>query len=362
MMVTCKKCGKELYMPFVCSYCGESYCSEHRLPETHDCSDLIRGPEYIRPAVPQAEPVQYYEPPSTRAPEVPYRGSDLPEIDENDIPPDADDYEEFYDPETGETIIRYYVYDRSGWRKFFLPVPKLTKPDKPIWGVTSKWEILELGLSTVLMALIAWTLFYTPLQSLSGGNLLIDIMLVVIPVAFATLGFLGHELAHKFASIKLGHWSEFRFLPFFLTLTLISFILSIVGFFAPEYAIPFKFMLPGAVMVPPRAGESKHIMGKIAIAGPVFNAIVGAILLPIIIILPPPIPFNMFSFLVVGLTTGALMNMMLGLFNCIPIAILDGKKIWKWGKKYWFGIVGVLITEFVLLLVFASWLYIPTAM
>ncbi|NHI92490.1 MAG: hypothetical protein EAX96_08295 [Candidatus Lokiarchaeota archaeon] len=360
-MASCKKCGKELYMPFVCSYCGESYCSEHRLPETHNCSDLIRGSEHARPTPPAVvEPVQYYEPPPRSTQEVPFRDSGLPEIDENDIPPDADDYEEFYDPETGETIVRYYVYDRSGFRKFFLPVPKLTKPNKPIFGITSKWEVLELGLSTVLMALIAWTLFYTPLQAMAGGNWVIDIMLIVIPVAFATLGFLGHELAHKFASIKLGHWSEFRFLPFFLTLTIISFILSIVGFFAPQYAIPFKFMLPGAVMVPPRAGESKHLMGKIAIAGPVFNCVVSSILLPIIIILPPALPLNNFSFLVVGLTTGALMNIMLGLFNCIPIAILDGKKIWKWGKGYWFLIVSLLITEFVLLLTFASWLYMPT--
>ena len=62
-------------------------------------------------------------------------------ISEDDIPPDADDCEEVYDPETGDTIIRYYVFDRSGWRKIFLPVPKLTKPDKPIWGATSKIEI-----------------------------------------------------------------------------------------------------------------------------------------------------------------------------------------------------------------------------
>ena len=48
-MATCKKCGKELYMPFVCSYCGESFCSAHRLPETHDCKDLVRGPEHARP-------------------------------------------------------------------------------------------------------------------------------------------------------------------------------------------------------------------------------------------------------------------------------------------------------------------------
>jgi len=30
-------------MGFECSYCGESFCSEHRLPENHDCEGLEKG-------------------------------------------------------------------------------------------------------------------------------------------------------------------------------------------------------------------------------------------------------------------------------------------------------------------------------
>ena len=37
-MVQCDKCGREEYMPFRCKYCGGYFCSEHRLPEMHDCS------------------------------------------------------------------------------------------------------------------------------------------------------------------------------------------------------------------------------------------------------------------------------------------------------------------------------------
>ena len=36
-MVQCDHCGKEEYMPFRCKYCGGYFCSEHRLPEMHDC-------------------------------------------------------------------------------------------------------------------------------------------------------------------------------------------------------------------------------------------------------------------------------------------------------------------------------------
>jgi membrane associated rhomboid family serine protease len=39
-MATCDVCGRQEDMPYSCHYCGGSYCAEHRLPETHDCSGL----------------------------------------------------------------------------------------------------------------------------------------------------------------------------------------------------------------------------------------------------------------------------------------------------------------------------------
>jgi Zn-dependent protease len=42
-MVSCDKCNRDVYMPFNCRYCGGYYCSEHRLPEFHACSGLVRG-------------------------------------------------------------------------------------------------------------------------------------------------------------------------------------------------------------------------------------------------------------------------------------------------------------------------------
>ena len=41
-MAECSECGKET-MSFTCHYCGEKYCSEHRLPENHDCEGLESG-------------------------------------------------------------------------------------------------------------------------------------------------------------------------------------------------------------------------------------------------------------------------------------------------------------------------------
>jgi Zn-dependent protease len=44
-MVKCDYCGEEEYMPFRCKYCGGYFCSEHRLPELHNCTG---GYQYSR--------------------------------------------------------------------------------------------------------------------------------------------------------------------------------------------------------------------------------------------------------------------------------------------------------------------------
>jgi Zn-dependent protease len=36
----CQKCQEETILPFQCPYCGKQFCSNHRLPENHECSNL----------------------------------------------------------------------------------------------------------------------------------------------------------------------------------------------------------------------------------------------------------------------------------------------------------------------------------
>lgn len=47
-MVDCRTCGRELdHLAYTCNYCGCHHCSQHRLPEKHDCLalHLARPPE-----------------------------------------------------------------------------------------------------------------------------------------------------------------------------------------------------------------------------------------------------------------------------------------------------------------------------
>lgn len=42
-MKECEKCGDKVSMPYNCNRCGKDFCSDHRLPEKHNCSMLDRG-------------------------------------------------------------------------------------------------------------------------------------------------------------------------------------------------------------------------------------------------------------------------------------------------------------------------------
>ena len=39
-MAKCDVCGEHVNMPYNCGHCGGTYCSEHRLPESHSCPSL----------------------------------------------------------------------------------------------------------------------------------------------------------------------------------------------------------------------------------------------------------------------------------------------------------------------------------
>jgi len=38
----CQTCSAEVEMPFICSFCGGAFCPQHRLPESHNCSEYWR--------------------------------------------------------------------------------------------------------------------------------------------------------------------------------------------------------------------------------------------------------------------------------------------------------------------------------
>lgn len=147
-----------------------------------------------------------------------------------------------------------------------------------------------------------------------GSSFTIGIAGLILATVFFSMGFILHELAHKYVAQAYGLWAEFRLNMTGVLLT----VLSIVS--------PFKFIAPGAVMISGIADREK--MGRTAFAGPVVNLAITTALLAVLPSLGSGWTFQ-------AVLAGASINSFLAVFNLIPFAIFDGRKVYVWNRKFW---------------------------
>jgi len=173
----------------------------------------------------------------------------------------------------------------------------------------SSTELKHLTVSAVLIIGVGFSIMFS-----SPGTALFKLSPVIL--AAASLMFVGlfllHEIAHKLVAQHYGLWAEFRLILFGALLTL----LSVIPF------SPFKIIAPGAVMI--AGSASQEIMGKTAVAGPLTNIILSLISLPFVYFAPNSIAYWSVAF-----------NAWIALVNILPVAMLDGLKVFKWNKIIW---------------------------
>jgi Zn-dependent protease len=167
------------------------------------------------------------------------------------------------------------------------------------------------------------------------------ISIFIISLITVGLGFVLHELAHKFVAMHYGFWAEFRKDNLMLLVAVI--MAAVVG---------VVFAAPGATVI---YGTyiSREQNGRISAAGPLTNLILC-------------IPFAMFRFLpmvpqpdifgtpllpLIGIF-GLKVNSMIAVFNMLPISVLDGRKVLSWNPAVFGGLfaisLGVLYVSFLL--------------
>jgi len=157
----------------------------------------------------------------------------------------------------------------------------------------------------------AWFIISLAFAIAFTGFSLDPAFLIVIAISGFTvgIGFIFHELGHKFLAQKYGCWAEFRANNFMLGLAL---VFSFFGFI---------FAAPGAVYI--RGYLTKRKNAYISLIGPVINLAVGlvfgaaALFFPITQVVCIP---------------GMTINFWLGLFNLLPFPAFDGFKVFIWNK------------------------------
>jgi len=147
-----------------------------------------------------------------------------------------------------------------------------------------------------------------------------------VPIAFLAviIGFLFHELAHRYVARKFDAVAYFKMWPQGL----------LFGLFLLLFGV--KAAAPGAVVVQPYRYSrwkyrSTHLTinewGWIAAAGPITNILFAIIFATIALYTT--------GIISVGAKFIFLVNAILGAFNLIPFGPLDGAKIMKWKTWFW---------------------------
>ena len=190
-------------------------------------------------------------------------------------------------------------------------------------------EVRDIIISMLFIAVIFAYIF-------SQSN--INAFILLIPATFISvgLGFVLHELAHKFVAIRYGFYAEFRVWFQGLIFGVITAII-----------IKLAFFVPGAVYIHGN-NISNEENGKISIAGPLVNIILALIFLG----LSPYINYNatdVSGFIISNIIYfGFFINSYLAALNLLPISILDGAKVFRWNPLIWvitFGFSVILVLK-----------------
>jgi len=180
----------------------------------------------------------------------------------------------------------------------------------------------------LLIAWLAIAVAFTLLFIRGGATPLNFVIFLGISLLTVGVGFVLHEMAHKFMAMKFGYWAEFKKDNQMLLMAVV--LAALVG---------VVFAAPGATVIYAN-GMTREQNGKISAAGPITNILLCIPFLGIFILgmmMGGPTSLAGFVTFMVG-QIGLSVNAMLATFNMLPVSVLDGKKVWAWNPAI-FGII-----------------------
>ncbi|MBS7614124.1 hypothetical protein KEJ18_00040 [Candidatus Bathyarchaeota archaeon] len=179
----CQYCGKNVDLPFRCSFCGMYHCEEHRLPENHNCPELWKA-TLLKPSEKEkiSRPLHEERPSeSVRQPAVQYP----------------------------------FRIKKEGWISS-AELAHLTIGALIVMAVGLAWN--SVGLEWI------FKIFSDPIGTL-------------VSAAIFTFIFLSHELAHKAVAKRYGLWAEFRINPLGAAFTIMTIAVPLIKIISPGAVI-----------------------------------------------------------------------------------------------------------------------------
>ena len=185
-------------------------------------------------------------------------------------------------------------------------------------------------LNDILVSVLAISLAFTiagigGIFGLLGGarpDILSFALLFAVSMFTVGIGFVLHEMAHKYLAIRFGCWAAYRAWPMGLLFALVS---SLFGFI---------FAAPGATYIDPTYARrfTHRENGLISLIGPLTN-----IALALLFAFASPLFFALLPQEIAALVLiqGVGINLWLALFNMLPMGPLDGTKVMRWNPLIW---------------------------
>jgi Zn-dependent protease len=179
------------------------------------------------------------------------------------------------------------------------------------------WMAISVSFAIIKIApygILGTLALVTPIQ----GIIYFGIALVTVGI-----GFIFHEMAHKFTAIHYGYWAEFRKDDVMLLIAVV--MAALVG---------FVFAAPGATVIYTSAHDERGISRKengiISASGPLVNILLCIPFAAMILFAGGLAALKSGNLLAVIGIAGIQINAMIATFNLLPISILDGNKVIAW--------------------------------
>ena len=161
-MAECSECG-EKSMSFKCHYCGEQFCSKHRLPEKHNCEGLESGKkdEWFEDKFSEKK-----DKTEESSETVPYR-THRKSLSKDIINSLTNSYTLLI---IGFTVLSYMMQTvLSGYFDFFVLNPEISQILQRPWSLFSVM-ILHAGAFHLFANMITFYFFGKPVERLIGGK------------------------------------------------------------------------------------------------------------------------------------------------------------------------------------------------